>query len=633
MTLHSIVIQKLLSTNAHIGRRVAAHHFKQFTYGTRNGMAIIDADKTLICLRNAVQFIATLAQQKSAKFMFINTNSLCDEIVEQMTKKIGCYSPSINTRGFLTNSHSPKTFKTSRKKVRFVPTNTPDCIVVFDSDRKSSVILEADKMQIPIVSIVDSAMPLDYYKKITYPIPANDSVQFVYLVCNLITKTFMLQQKNKKSIVDETAELLKEARRSKMKDRLLVVPYDRLEPISTDEVISEKILDKLAVLKYNGALATDLGVDGSKSTLEIRDGLTSIGLICKQIEFLQSKYWTKIPLFLMYSTKTHEDTIKAVEKYSSAKIDIRSIKETQHSQLKSDEGQSGENELYPTGHGAVLISLMKSGIVEVLLSKGKEYILVVNSDNVAATIDPNILTYLIDKKIEYCMEVIPTSSCASTLEFEATFKLAEIAPNFAKQSTDEFTLADTGSLWVNLRAVKRLMDIDAQAIEDISDSKGAKSGHVPLQEAAAGSARQLFKRAIGVNVPHSRVLSMNKTSDLLLLKSNLYTCHEGVLVQNKDRTNPEKPVIEFGPEFGKVSDLLSRFKTMPDIMGLDSLKVTGDVWFGADITLKGKVNITAKPGIKLEIPDGVVIENKDVNDPSDIRQENDLSSENVHDIA
>lgn len=36
----------------------------------------------------------------------------------------------------------------------------------------------------------------------------------------------------------------------------------------------------------------------------------------------------------------------------------------------------------------------------------------------------------------------------------------------------------------------------------------------------------------------------------------------------------------------QVSDLLSRFKSMPDIIGLDSLKVTGDVWFGAGITLK-----------------------------------------------
>ncbi|KAK3173870.1 hypothetical protein Dsin_032972 [Dipteronia sinensis] len=51
----------------------------------------------------------------------------------------------------------------------------------------------------------------------------------------------------------------------------------------------------------------------------------------------------------------------------------------------------------------------------------------------------------------------------------------------------------------------------------------------------------------------------------------------------------------------QVSSFLSRFKSIPSIIELDSLKVTGDVWFGAGITLKGKVIIAAKPGVKLEI--------------------------------
>ena len=38
-------------------------------------------------------------------------------------------------------------------------------------------------------------MPLDAFKKIAYPVPAKDSVQFVYLFCNLITKTFLYEQK------------------------------------------------------------------------------------------------------------------------------------------------------------------------------------------------------------------------------------------------------------------------------------------------------------------------------------------------------------------------------------------------------------------------------------------------------
>lgn len=89
----------------------------------------------------------------------------------------------------------------------------------------------------------------------------------------------------------------------------------------------------------------------------------------------------------------------------------------------------------------------------------------------------------------------------------------------------------------------------------------------------------------------------------------------------------------------QVANFLSRFRSIPSIIELDSLKVTGDVWFGINITLKvlnelitiisssffkvgwykylwyfdilkGKVSIAAKPGVKLEIPDGAVLENR-----------------------
>ena len=70
----------------------------------------------------------------------------------------------------------------------------PDCVVILDADRKSSVILEADRSQIPIVSLVDSTTPLGSYQRITYPIPANDPIQFVYLFCHLITKTVILER-------------------------------------------------------------------------------------------------------------------------------------------------------------------------------------------------------------------------------------------------------------------------------------------------------------------------------------------------------------------------------------------------------------------------------------------------------
>ncbi|KAE8721436.1 Ribosomal protein S2 [Hibiscus syriacus] len=202
MTIHSVVIQKLLTTNAHIGRQVATHHFKQFTYGFRNRQAIIDSDKTLICLRNALNFLSYLSRDPSSSFLFINTNPLFQPIIDEMTTRVSSLSPERASslwrlRGFLTNSFSPKKFRSRNKKLVFAPTKMPDCVVIFDTERKSSVFLEAERLGIPIVALVDSSMPWEYYKKVTYPIPANDSVQFVYLVCNMITKCLMLEEKKK----------------------------------------------------------------------------------------------------------------------------------------------------------------------------------------------------------------------------------------------------------------------------------------------------------------------------------------------------------------------------------------------------------------------------------------------------
>lgn len=192
MTIHSIVIQKLLSTNAHLGRRVAAHHFKVYICGSRNGIAILDSDKTLICLRNACHFIGSPIRQKGRSF-FLKTHHLFkDEIMEQMATN--CINDSQWRIGsFLTNCSSRQKMRSRKKKKNFGSKQEVDCVVIMNADRKSSVILEADRSQIPIASSVDSRIPLVSYKKMTYPIPANDPIEFVYLFRNSITKTVFLE--------------------------------------------------------------------------------------------------------------------------------------------------------------------------------------------------------------------------------------------------------------------------------------------------------------------------------------------------------------------------------------------------------------------------------------------------------
>ncbi|KAI3741475.1 hypothetical protein L1987_59149 [Smallanthus sonchifolius] len=558
MTIHSAVIQKLLRTNAHLGRRAAENHYKIYTYGSRNGMTIIDSDKTLVCLRSACNFIGNLASE-NARFLFVNTNPLVDEIVEQMIKSTGCRNDnSWRLGGFLTNSLSPKRFRSRNQKFNLTSVYRPDCVVIFDTERKSSVILEATRLQIPIVGLVDPSMPLETYERITYPVPANDSVEFVYLFCNLITKTIQYEQKkltaaNGKVVkeeepkIGEAAPLVDKIKIDGINDELLVLPYEGLSPASDDPSEIKELLEKLVVFKIDSE-GTKMGFDGPKSAIEISNGLTSLDLLSNYIESLNSKYGCDVPLLLMNDVSTHNETLKNVEKQSNKNIMC----------LVKDQHQENDVKIAFDQKEAFL-SLKKSGKLDDLLLQGKEFILMLSSDNLAEVVDPNILNHLIKNKIKYCMEL-----------------------------EERFTSTTTMNTWVNINSI------------------------------ANHPQTKLFRPPIAVTVPASRNLPLEETSDLLIFKSDLYTCDKGILIRNEARIDPVNPTIELGPEFEKVADFESRFKSIPSIIDLDNLKVSGDVWFGNGVILKGLVSINARPGEKIVIPDGAVLENKSINGQRDL---------------
>ena len=53
----------------------------------------------------------------------------------------------------------------------------------------------------------------------------------------------------------------------------------------------------------------------------------------------------------------------------------------------------------------------------------------------------------------------------------------------------------------------------------------------------------------GINVPRSRFLPVKKTSDLLVVMSNLFQLRDGTLVQNPARLYPELPLVKLGEQF------------------------------------------------------------------------------------
>ncbi|AES99139.1 UTP-glucose-1-phosphate uridylyltransferase [Medicago truncatula] len=382
----------------------------------------------------------------------------------------------------------------------------------------------------------------------------------------------------------------------------VVVPYDTLAPTPAGSSDIKNLLDKLVVLKLNGGLGTTMGCTGPKSVIEVRDGLTFLDLIVVQIENLNSKYGSNVPLLLMNSFNTHDDTQKIIEKYQNHNIEIHTFNQSQYPRLVVDDfsplpskGNTGKDGWYPPGHGDVFPSLSNSGKLDALLSQGKEYVFVANSDNLGAIVDLKILNHLIEHKNEYCMEVTPKTLAdvkgGTLISYEGRVQLLEIAQVPDEhvgefKSIEKFKIFNTNNLWVNLKAIKRLVEADALKMEIIPNPKEVDGVKVLQLETAAGAAIRFFDKAIGINVPRSRFLPVKATSDLLLVQSDLYTLEDGSVIRNTARANPENPSIELGPEFKKVSNFLSRFKSIPSIVELDSLKVAGDVSFGASVILK-----------------------------------------------
>jgi UDP-N-acetylglucosamine pyrophosphorylase len=139
-------------------------------------------------------------------------------------------------------------------------------------------------------------------------------------------------------------------------------------------------------------------------------------------------------------------------------------------------------------------------------------------------------------------------------------------------------------------ALKRVMETEGLELDIIINPKVNDDGHAVIQlETAAGAAIKHFKNAHGVNVPRNRFLPVKSCSDLLLIKSDIYSLQHGQLVINPQRMFETTPVIKLGDHFKKIQQFQKRFKKIPKIIELDHLTVTGDVYFGRNVTLRGTV--------------------------------------------
>nr|XP_027236930.1 UTP--glucose-1-phosphate uridylyltransferase-like [Penaeus vannamei] len=408
--------------------------------------------------------------------------------------------------------------------------------------------------------------------------------------------------------------------------------YTNLKGPTADDV--KQMLEKLVVVKLNGGLGTSMGCTGPKSIIPVRSDLTFLDLTVQQIEALNKTYNCEVPLVLMNSYNTDEDTQKVIRKYQGFKVKTYTFNQSRYPRIQKESlmpipqscvGEDDPEGWYPPGHGDFYMSFLNSGLLKEFLQQGKEYVFLSNIDNLGATVDLNILNFLLggdtQGHCEFLMEVTDKTRAdvkgGTLIHYENKLRLLEIA-QVPKDHVDDFKsvktfkIFNTNNLWIKLDAMERILADGSMDMEVIVNNKTLGNGRNIIQlEQAVGAAIKCFNGALGINVPRSRFLPVKKTEDLLLVMSNLYNLNHGALTMSSLRQFDTTPLVRLGgPHFGSVQNFLNRFASIPDMLELDHLSVSGDVTFGRRVVFKGTVIIIANHGDRIDIPSGSVLENK-----------------------
>jgi len=408
-----------------------------------------------------------------------------------------------------------------------------------------------------------------------------------------------------------------------------IQPYSHLPAPGTKEAVKE-LLDKMVVIKLNGGLGTSMGCSGPKSVIPVRNDLTFLDLTVQQIEYLNKKYDSDVPLVLMNSFNTDEDTMKIIRKYAGFKVKIKTFNQSRYPRInkeslmpvpRSCHTEDDIEAWYPPGHGDFYQSFANSGLLSEFVEEGKVHCFISNIDNLGATVDLNILNFIHTEQKEFVMEVTDKTRSdikgGTLIQYEGKLRLLEVA-QVPKEHEDDFksvkkfNVFNTNNLWISMPAIQRIVEERTLDMEIIVNPKSLAGGlNVYQLETAVGAAMKCFDSAIGINVPRSRFLPVKQTSDLLLVMSNLYSLDHGALIMSPMRMFPSTPLIKLGENhFKKVSPFLSRFGSIPDVLELDHLTVSGDVTFGRGVSLRGTVIIIANHGDRIDIPSGAILENK-----------------------
>src|SRR5512139_977262 len=157
------------------------------------------------------------------------------------------------------------------------------------------------------------------------------------------------------------------------------IPEDTIEPLTRvqhlddvrpDEAAVAEALAHTVVIKLNGGLGTSMGISGPKSALPVRDGLTFLDIIARQVLALRRRHGVQTPLLLMNSFRTREESLAVLERHPDLAVDGLPLDFLQNKEPKLRADDLGpvewpddpELEWCPPGHGDIYVALQTSGL-------------------------------------------------------------------------------------------------------------------------------------------------------------------------------------------------------------------------------------------------------------------------------
>ena len=403
-----------------------------------------------------------------------------------------------------------------------------------------------------------------------------------------------------------------------------MLPSAELEPagdVDALEALPEAdagALDRVAVIKLNGGLATTMGLRSPKSLIEARAGRSFLDIIIGNTLALRQRYGVRLPLVLMNSQATRADTTRALESHPDLdsglpahflqsmepKLDAESLAPVSWPQEPS-------LEWCPPGHGDVYSSLRSSGMLDALLDDGFRYAMISNADNLGAVTDARIAGHLEHGEIPFLMEVVAGTEAdrkgghIARRRADGQLVLRETAqtPPEDQESFRDYRrwrYYNTNSLWVDLRVLAEKLDDTGGVLElpliinrKTVDPRDPSTPPVLQLESAMGAAIGSFKGARLLCVPRARFVPVKTTDDLLVLRSDVYTLSDDLVVSAVPERVGNLPYVELDPEFYKLlDDFEKRFPGgAPSLRDADRLVVHGDVTFGEGVRVRGAVEL------------------------------------------